>query len=61
TRYTIDAVLKDTQTGAELFTYNTSSRESHPASQGDADNRAIIGAERRVTEEFPPILQDYLN
>ncbi|MDR2701845.1 MAG: LPP20 family lipoprotein, partial [Spirochaetaceae bacterium] len=33
TRYTLDAVLRDTQTGAELLAYNTSDRESHPASQ----------------------------
>jgi hypothetical protein len=61
TRYTVEAVLKDTLTGTELFTYNASSRESHPASQEDANNRAIIGAERRITEEFPGVLQDYLN
>jgi hypothetical protein len=60
TRYTVDAVLRDIQTGAELFTYNTADRESHPASQGDADNRAVIGAERRIMEEFPEILQEYL-
>jgi hypothetical protein len=53
TRYTVDAVLKDTLTGAELFTYNTGSRESYSASQADTDNRAIIGAERKITEEFP--------
>jgi hypothetical protein len=61
TRYTVDAVLKDTLTGAELFTYNASSREAHPASQEDANNRAIIGAERKVTEEFPGVLQNYLH
>jgi hypothetical protein len=60
TRYTVDAVLQDTLTGAELFTYNTGNRESHPASQADADHRAIIGAERAVTKEFPGVLQDYL-
>ncbi|MDR0589555.1 MAG: LPP20 family lipoprotein [Spirochaetaceae bacterium] len=61
TRYTVDAVLKDTRTGAELFTYNIGNRESHPANQSDADNRALIGAERKITEEFPEILQEYLN
>jgi hypothetical protein len=61
TRYTVDAVLKDTLTGTEIFTYNASSRESHPASQEDADNRAIIGAERKIREEFPGVLRDYLN
>jgi hypothetical protein len=61
TRYTIDAVLKDTQTGAELFTYNAANRESHPASQEDADNRVIVGVQRRVTDEFPKALQEYLD
>jgi hypothetical protein len=61
TRYTIDAILKDTQTGSELFTYNAANRESHPASQADADSRVIIGVQRRITEEFPNILQEYLD
>ncbi|MDR1444626.1 MAG: LPP20 family lipoprotein [Treponema sp.] len=61
TRYTVDAVLKDTQTGAEIFTYNAANRESHVASQADADNRAVIGAERTIVEEFPKTLQEYLN
>jgi hypothetical protein len=61
TRYTIDAVLKDTQTGAELFTYNAANRESHPASQEDANNRVIIVVQRRISEEFPNILQEYLS
>jgi hypothetical protein len=61
TRYTVDAVLKDTRTGAELFTYNAANRESHPASQAEADNRAILGAERKIAAEFPEILQGYLD
>jgi hypothetical protein len=61
TRYTVDAVLKDTQTGAELFTYNIANRESHPASQEDADNRVIIAVPRRVADDFPGVLQDYLD
>jgi hypothetical protein len=61
TRYTVDAVLKDTQTGAELFTYNIANRESHPASQEDADSRVIIAVPRRVAEEFPGVLQEYLD
>jgi hypothetical protein len=61
TRYTVDAVLKDTQTGAELFTYNIANRESHPASQEDADSRVIMGVQRKITEEFPGVLQDYLD
>jgi hypothetical protein len=61
TRYTIDAILKDTQTGAELFTYNAANRESHPASQADADSRVIIGVQRSIEADFPTVLQDYLD
>ena len=61
TRYTVDAVLKDTQTGVELFTYNAANRESHPASQEDADNRVIIGVQRKITAEFPAVLRGYLD
>jgi hypothetical protein len=61
TRYTINAILKDTRTGAELFTYAASNRESHPASQEDADSRVINGVQRRITEEFPVALREYLD
>jgi len=61
TRYTVDAVLKDTQTGAELFTFNKSDRESHPAGQVDADNRAILGALKVIDAEFPAVLAEFLN
>jgi hypothetical protein len=61
TRYTVDAVLKDTRTGAELFSYNASNRESHPAGQAEADNRAVIGAEKKIASEFPAIMREYLN
>jgi hypothetical protein len=60
-RYTVDAVLKDTQTGTELFTYNAANRESHPAGQEEANNRVITGALRKITEEFPAVLRDYLD
>jgi hypothetical protein len=61
TRYTLDAVLKDTQTGAELFPYNVASRESHPASQEDADARVLIVAQRKIAAEFPGVLREYLD
>jgi hypothetical protein len=61
TRYTLDAVLKDTQTGAELFSYNVTNRESHPASQEDADSRVLVGVQRRIADEFPVALQEYLD
>jgi hypothetical protein len=60
TRYTVDAALVDTGTGVELFTFNIANRESHPASQEDADNRALIGAQRKITEDFPAALREYL-
>lgn len=59
-RCTIDAVLKDTQTEAELFSYNFIFRGAHPGSQAEADNRAIVGAEKKIIEEFPASLQEYL-
>jgi hypothetical protein len=60
TRYTVDAVLKDTRTGTELFTYNIVNREAHPTDRAEANNRAVIGAERKITEEFPGVLREYL-
>jgi hypothetical protein len=61
TRYTVNAALKDTQTKADLFTYSAANREAHPASQAEADNRAVIGAEKKIEEEFPEVLQEYLD
>jgi hypothetical protein len=60
-RYTVDAVLKDTQEGIELFSYNIASRESHTQSQEEANNRVYIGAVRKIEAEFPEILQEYLD
>jgi len=42
------------------LTYNAWDRESHPASQADADNRAVIGALRAIEGEFPGVLQEFL-
>jgi hypothetical protein len=61
TRYTVNAALKDTRMGTDLFTYSAANREAHPASQAEADNRAVIGAEREIAEEFPKALQEYLD
>jgi hypothetical protein len=60
TRYTVNAVLKDTQNGTELFSYNIASRESHTQNQESADNRVYIGAERKIKAEFPGYLREYL-
>jgi hypothetical protein len=60
TRYTVDAALVDTAAGAELFTFNIANRESHPAGQESADNRALIAAEKKITDDFPASLREYL-
>jgi hypothetical protein len=60
TRYTVDAALIDTSTGAELFVFNIADRESHPASQEEADSRVLVGAQRKITEQFPAALREYL-
>jgi hypothetical protein len=60
TLYTINAVLKDTQNKSELFTYNIADRESHPSSQAEANNRAVIVALRRIEGEFSGILKEHL-
>lgn len=56
-RYTIDAALKDMNTGVVLLHFNTSDRESHPASQDSAINRARMIAERVINEKFPAELR----
>ncbi|MDR1142793.1 MAG: hypothetical protein LBK77_01085, partial [Spirochaetaceae bacterium] len=60
TRYTVDAALIDTSTGVELFVFNIADRESHPASQEAADNRVLVGAQRKIAEQFPAALREYL-
>ncbi|MDR3172728.1 MAG: LPP20 family lipoprotein [Treponema sp.] len=60
TRYTLNGILKDTQSGMELFSYNISNRESHTQSQEEADSRAYLGAERKIKAEFPGFLREYL-
>jgi hypothetical protein len=61
TRYTVDAALMDMSTGAELFTFNFASRESHLSSQESADSRVLIGAQRKIAEEFPAALREYID
>ncbi|MDR0539098.1 MAG: LPP20 family lipoprotein [Spirochaetaceae bacterium] len=61
TRYTLNAVLADSASGTALFTWNVADRQSHPASQQEADNRAILGALRKIEEEFPVLLETYLD
>lgn len=56
-RYTVDAVLLDTQTGAELLPWNSANRAAHPKSQSEADNRAVIDAVRAITGDFSLALQ----
>jgi hypothetical protein len=56
TRYLVDAVLLDTQTGAELVSWNAANRAAHPESQREANNRAVIDAVRAIAGDFSPLL-----
>ena len=60
TRIELSANLVDTVNGTVLLPYNLNSREGH-ISQAEADNRAIIAAERQINEEYAGLLSDYLS
>ena len=60
TRIEVSANLTDTSTNTVLVPYNFSSREGH-TSQAEADNRAIIAAERKITQEYAGILDNFLS
>lgn len=50
-RFTVDATLRDEVTGNALLPYSASGRDGH-TTQGEADNRAVRAAERKVRGEF---------
>jgi hypothetical protein len=54
----VDAILKDTRNGTNLFSYNLRHREGHPSSQATADSRALQRTAERVGNEFPGVLQN---
>jgi hypothetical protein len=58
-RYTVDANLVDTSTGGVLLPYAINGREGH-ISQPEAENRAIMAAERKINGEYGKLLSDYL-
>jgi hypothetical protein len=56
----VDANLVDTGSGNILLPYNINGREGH-ATVSEAENRAILGAERKINEAYGKILSDYLS
>ena len=60
TRIEVTANLIDTSTNSTLVPFNFNSREGH-TSQAEADNRAIVAAERRINEEYAKMLNNYLS
>jgi hypothetical protein len=60
TRIEVSANLVDEIPGAVLLPYNFNIREGH-TSQAEADNRAIMAAERRINQEYSMLLNDYLS
>jgi hypothetical protein len=59
-RYTLDARLTDTSSGDVLFPYTMSGREGH-LTAAEAENRAVIAAERQINEKYGILLAEYLS
>jgi hypothetical protein len=60
TRYVIDANLTDTQEESVLLPFNINGREGH-LSISEAENRAVMAAERKITDMYGIALSDYLS
>ena len=60
TRMEITANLTDTSDRSVLLPYNFNVREGH-TSQSEADNRAIMAAEKKIGDEYAKLLNDYLS
>ena len=60
TRIEVSANLVDTTFRTVLLPFNFNLREGH-TSQGEADNRAIMAAERRINQEYAGLLDNYLS
>jgi hypothetical protein len=58
-RIEMEANLRDTHLGLVLLPHPFASREGH-TSQSEAENRAIMAAERNINNEFTIRLQEYL-
>lgn len=59
TRYGIEANLVDTQDASVLLPFNISGREGH-LSLGEAENRAIVAAEKKINDTYGTVLSNYL-
>jgi hypothetical protein len=59
-RYVVDANLKDTRSNAVLLPYNINGREGH-LTIAEAENRAVVAAEKKIQEAYGTLLQDYLS
>jgi hypothetical protein len=60
TRIELKADLKDTGAGTVLLPFDFNSREGH-STQPEADNRAYIAAEQKISEEYSKLLSNYLS
>jgi len=59
-RIEVTANLTDSSTNTVLVPYSFNSREGH-TSQAEADNRAILAAERKINEEYARMMNNYLS
>ncbi|MDR2634263.1 MAG: LPP20 family lipoprotein [Treponema sp.] len=58
-RYGIEANLVDTKDSSVLLPFNINGREGH-VSLTEAENRAIVAAEKKITETYGTVLSSYL-
>jgi len=59
-RMELSANLTDTSQRAVLLPYNFNNREGH-TSLSEAENRLFLVAERKINEEYPKLLSNYLS
>jgi len=60
TRIEVSSDLKDTSTNTVIVPYNFSAREGH-TTQAEADNRALVAAERKINEDYAVMLKSFLS
>ena len=59
-RIEVTANLTDTTSGTVLVPFTFNNREGH-TTQAEADNRAILAAERRINQEYAQLVNNYLS
>jgi hypothetical protein len=59
TRYAIEANLMDTRDTSVLLPFNINGREGH-LSLSEAENRAVVAAEKKINDTYGTILSNYL-